>query len=338
MRRHTHQQHRKSPPGRALMVAWVVGGLLAAFTVFPSVPAAAADRSALAADSHADINIVALHSGMCLEVGSTASGEPVRQRNCAGKRGALWTLRQSPMGSDLVRIVNPSSGLCMAVADSSSADGAAVRQGSCGAEPGVDFRMVDSGEGAWLQPMTASPRKCVGITDSSTADRAELRQWSCTGTAGIRFQQRRPPHEWRTTIVNSTSGKCLGMRNASHVELEWAVQRTCSGSADETWRIVALDGGSVAIVNVNSDKCLMATRDTNGAPGSQAKQATCDGYSYQRWSLEEQSPGVYALSNHFLRQYLGVRPPVTADAALAEFWERSPDRGQEWRIDAGEPR
>ncbi|MFH8290073.1 RICIN domain-containing protein [Streptomyces sp. NPDC018059] len=316
------------------MAAWIACGILAASTVSAG-PAAAGDRAAPAADGGADINIVALHSGMCLEVGSAESGEPVRQRNCAGKRGALWTLRQSPMGSELVHVVNGSSGLCMTVADSGPADGAPVRQGRCDEQPGASFRMVDSGEGAWLQPVTASPRACVGIADASTADRAELRQLTCAGAAGIRFQQRRPPHEWRTTIVNSASGKCLGMRDAGHAELEWAVQRTCSGSTDETWRIVVLGGGSVAIVNVNSDKCLMATRDTNGANGSQAKQATCDGYPYQRWSMEEQSPGVYALSNHFLRQYVGIRPPVTADGALAEFWERSPERGQEWRIGGG---
>ncbi|MEU2561315.1 RICIN domain-containing protein [Streptomyces longispororuber] len=328
-----HQRNRRGAPRhkrsswRAVAVAVVVDGVLAACLAFTG-PAGAADGSARAAD----ITVVALHSGLCVEVGSTASGEAVRQSHCAGKRAALWTLRQSTLGSDLVHVVNSASGLCMTVADSSPADGAPLRQESCGGRPGASFRVVDSGDGAWLQPVTTSPRKCVGVAGASRADRAELAQWACDSGAGIRFQQRRPPAEWRTTVVNTSSGKCLGIRDAGHAEREWALQRTCTGNADETWRIVTLEGDGVAVVNLNSDKCLVSTQDTNGANGSQAKQATCDGYPYQRWYVEERSPGVYALQNLKLRQYVGVRPPVTADGALAEFWERAPDRAQEWRL------
>ncbi|MEV0123209.1 RICIN domain-containing protein [Streptomyces sp. NPDC050703] len=321
-----------------MWAAWIAAAVLAAMTSTAyAAPADVPDGTAKVSvrGAASETNIVALHSGMCLEAASTASGEPVRQRHCVGKRGSLWILRQSSLGSDLVQVVNAASGLCLAVAESSSADGAPVRQERCGAQPGANFRTADSGDGAWLHPMTASPHKCVGVAAASVADRAELQQWPCNGSAGVRFEQRRPPHEWRTTIVNTTSGKCLGIRNASRAELEWALQRTCSGAADESWRIVVLEQG-VAIANVNSDKCLVATRDMNGANGSQAKQATCEGYPYQRWTLEERAPGVYALRNHLLTtQYLGLRAPLTDEAALAEFWERSPDHAQEWRISTG---
>ncbi|MEV5886983.1 RICIN domain-containing protein [Streptomyces sp. NPDC052020] len=206
----------------------------AAALFFAAPGAHAAPRPAGAAVAQ-EINIISTHSGMCLEIGTLAEGEAVRQHRCAGRPGAQWYLRPSAAGNGSVNIVSAYSGKCLQVADSSPASGAAVRQGACGTQTGASFVFADlgSGSGAVIQPLTASPRKCLEVTDSSTADGAALRQWDCERQPGTGFAQgqfKGLAEGWSTIRPVGAPGLCLteGRARSGAYGSAVAVQRPCA--------------------------------------------------------------------------------------------------------------
>jgi len=77
-------------------------------------------------------NLIAEHSGKCLEVSSGSSGAPAQQWTCNGDARQDW---QFPVVGDWwnnqYKIVSAGSGMCLTVADASLADGAAVVQLPC---------------------------------------------------------------------------------------------------------------------------------------------------------------------------------------------------------------
>ncbi|MBM7168803.1 RICIN domain-containing protein [Streptomyces sp. G44] len=203
----------------------VLGLILALLTV--GGPAA---RPAAAAAGQG-INIAATHTGMCLEVATSATGEAVKQRRCAGREGALWTLRESSIHGGAVQIVSVLSGKCMAVENSSADNGAAVIQTECGNQAGTSFQFADQGDAALIQPMTASPRKCLEVASSATTDGAALRQWSCDRQPGASFVQgtfRGLQEGWIKIRPASAPGLCLGEGRAGFLNVPVAVQRSCA--------------------------------------------------------------------------------------------------------------
>ncbi|AZM52925.1 hypothetical protein DMA15_10210 [Streptomyces sp. WAC 01529] len=193
--------------------------------------AATASGRQAATASGQQINIAATHTGMCLEVARQETGEPVRQRRCAGREGALWYLKVSAVHSGAVQIVSALSGKCMAVENSSADNGAALVQAECGDRPGMSFLFESHGDAALIQPMTASPRKCLEVTASATADGTALRQWTCDNQPGADFTQgnfRGLKEGWIKLRPGSAPGKCLTEGRAGILSVPVAVQRSCA--------------------------------------------------------------------------------------------------------------
>ncbi|CAM5358448.1 Ricin B lectin domain-containing protein OS=Streptomyces alboniger OX=132473 GN=CP975_10010 PE=4 SV=1 [Streptomyces alboniger] len=212
---------RAVPPVLALVLVLVSALLTVGGPVAPAAFAAPGQQ----------INIAATHTGMCLEVATQEAGEPVRQRRCAGREGALWYLKASSASGGAVHIVSVLSGKCMAVRDSGADDGAAVVQTECDNRPGTSFRFEDGGDAALIQPLTASPRKCLEVTSSATTDGAPLRQWTCEGQAGARFTQgsfRGLGEGWIEMRPGSAPGQCLTEGRAGILNVPVVVQRSCA--------------------------------------------------------------------------------------------------------------
>ncbi|MBB5119267.1 hypothetical protein AF335_21345 [Streptomyces eurocidicus] len=278
-----------------------------------------------------EVNILAAHSGKCLEVASAAVGEPVRQQRCVGSPRALWYLRASEAGGGTVNIVNAYSGKCLEVENSSPANGAAVRQGDCTGRPGADFALVDAGDNAWLQPSTASPRKCVEVTGSALEDGVPLRQWDCARQPGAEFVQRSDPVR-ETTLVNVNSGKCLGIEGHGPADGAKVVQLTCSGAAlDQKWQVGATASGAVTLTNVSTGKCLSieGASTENGALGV---QTTCAGTPEQGWLARPQGTGFHALVNVNSAKFLGIKSVSSEEGAETDQWTDSGTRDQLWQM------
>ncbi|GHE78580.1 hypothetical protein GCM10018785_53420 [Streptomyces longispororuber] len=191
-------------------------------------------------------NIAATHTGKCLEVATQESGEPVRQRRCAGREGAVWYLKASTVQSGAVHIVSALSGKCLAVADSRPDAGAPVVQADCGNQPGASFRFEDRGDAALIQPVTAGPALCLEVADSAVADGAPLRQWSCAGQPGAHFAQGSFPglqEGWIKIRPASAPGQCLTEGRAGVLNVPVVVQRPCAqATSPRTYLVPRGDG------------------------------------------------------------------------------------------------
>ncbi|MQS34262.1 RICIN domain-containing protein [Streptomyces katsurahamanus] len=307
--------------GRILLALSLTAGLLGFGVTTAAAPAEAASGQ---------LNIVAAHSGQCVEVASAADGEAVRQQRCSDNPRALWSIRASPVARDAYQIVNASTGKCLRVKDSSAAAGAAVQQGACDRSAGASFRMGDAGEAALLKPLTSSPAKCVEVRRSSLAEGAPLRQWNCTGQPGAGFIQRSQPAR-DTTIVNVNSGKCLAIRDSDAGDGARVVQSRCTGDPDQRWYVTPALGVSVALRNAATGKCVQIEQASYD-DGARAVQSSCLVSRPQSWVTEQMGDGSTRLVNLHSMKYLGIAGESEADGAEAHQGPDTYGPAQRWRL------
>ena len=127
-------------------------------------------------------NLVARHSGKCVDVSSNsaADGATVLQYGCRGGLNQQWRLTATSGG--YVQVIAQHSGKCLDVSDASTADGATVLQYRCGSGTNQQWSFQDQGNG-YYRLVARHSGKCLDVSDASTADGARLIQWTCgTGT------------------------------------------------------------------------------------------------------------------------------------------------------------
>ncbi|OXM65937.1 RICIN domain-containing protein [Amycolatopsis vastitatis] len=129
---------------------------------------------------------VAQHSQQCLDNTDlgTADGNRQQQFPCEGGDQQLWNFRPVAGVAGTYTLANQQSGKCLEVAGASTADAAAVQQGSCsdGAQnQQFTLRKVTySGNDSHDYQLAARHSgKCVDVNGASTAARAQLIQWPC---------------------------------------------------------------------------------------------------------------------------------------------------------------
>lgn len=123
--------------------------------------------------------IVGYASSRCIEVAAHdgTDGSPLRLWDCGSDAWQKWVFRSD--GS--VR----SMGLCMDIANASTANGTMIQLARC--------------NGGWAQRFTVNSThnlvntqigKCVDVTDSATGNGARLHLWDCAGTSNQRWSLR----------------------------------------------------------------------------------------------------------------------------------------------------
>ena len=210
--------------------------------------------------------IVASHSGKCLNVsGAFRTNAFVVQTTCDGANTFLWSVQ--PRGESF-QIKNRSSGRCIEVLNSSTANETSIIQGMCDGSPNELFTfpapVVD------LNLTAQYSGKCLSVVDGSTAEGKQVVQSSCQGL---------PSQAWHLVqqggsfqIVAQNSGKCANIEGSSKVDLANVIQSTCIGSSSQLFDL-RLSGVNYSLVNKNSGKCL----DVNGASadGAAVVQSRC---------------------------------------------------------------
>ncbi|WP_346836715.1 RICIN domain-containing protein [Microbulbifer sp. SAOS-129_SWC] len=123
-------------------------------------------------------NIVATHSGKCLDVpgSSTAAGTQLQQYACNGTGAQAFELLHQADG--YYRIRNTNSDLSLSVRDFADAAGAAIEQGEGYGSDNQLFRLVPYGSGYVLRPK--SSYQCLGVNNNPfSLGYQELEQYSC---------------------------------------------------------------------------------------------------------------------------------------------------------------
>ncbi len=142
-------------------------------------------------------NIVAVHSGKCLDVSdaSVADGALLHQWTCSapGSANQKWRLVLVPGTTDTYNLIAWHSGKCADVTDASTADGALVHQWYCYPPGGTNqqWRLVPvPGMYNTYNLIAVHSGKCADVDQASMYDGALVHQWFCAppGAANQQWQ------------------------------------------------------------------------------------------------------------------------------------------------------
>ncbi|MEU4221902.1 RICIN domain-containing protein [Actinoplanes sp. NPDC026623] len=124
------------------------------------------------------VNVVARHSGKCLDVvgASTADNAETIQYACGAGFNQQW--RRVDLGNGYVQLEARHSGKCLDVAGGSTADNARVVQFACGAGTNQQWQLQDAG-GGYQRFVARHSGRCLDVIGGGTADGVRLIQYAC---------------------------------------------------------------------------------------------------------------------------------------------------------------
>ncbi|MFF4361273.1 RICIN domain-containing protein [Streptomyces sp. NPDC001604] len=134
-------------------------------------------------------NLVARHSGRCVDVSDNSAADSafMVQWACNGGLNQQWRLTDA--GGGYVQVIAEHSGKCMDVSGASTADGAFVNQYHCTGGTNQQWLLQDQGNG-YVHLVARHSGKCLDVKDASAADGGRLIQWPCGTGTNQQFQQR----------------------------------------------------------------------------------------------------------------------------------------------------
>jgi hypothetical protein len=128
------------------------------------------------------------------------------------------------------------------------------------------------------------------------------------------------------------SGKMADVLNASTADGANVVQWTANGQTNQRWRFNDAGGGFVAVVSVNSGKCLdVFGGPTATADGVRVVQWTCSGGTNQQWRIQDLGTGFVNLIARHSNKCLDVNGASTADGAQIQQWTCTGSTNQQWQ-------
>ncbi len=134
-------------------------------------------------------NLVARHSGKCVDVtsNSAADGATVLQYTCGSGLNQQWRLTDA--GGGYFQVIAQHSGKCLDVSDASTTNGATVLQYRCGSGTNQQWSFQDQGSGNY-RLVARHSGKCLDVSDGSTANGVKLIQWTCGSGTNQQFARR----------------------------------------------------------------------------------------------------------------------------------------------------
>jgi len=133
--------------------------------------------------------LVARHSGKCLDVTSNSTADSARtlQWPCGSGTNQRFTVQD--LGNGYARIVARHSGKCLDVSSNSTADGATVLQYTCGGATNQQWQVRDVGSG-YADLVARHSGKCAQVDGASTADGTGIVQRTCGSGTNQQWQRR----------------------------------------------------------------------------------------------------------------------------------------------------
>ncbi|WP_367318722.1 RICIN domain-containing protein [Streptomyces sp. HUAS ZL42] len=156
---------------------------------YPQIAIDTAAGTVTGVDGGPYYNLVARHSGKCLDVSdnSAADNAIVLQYTCHSGLNQQWRLRDA--GNGYVQVLAQHSGKCLDVAGASTTDGAFVNQYHCTTGTNQQWQFQDQG-GGYYRIVARHSGKCLDVANASTSDGTRLIQWTCGSGTNQQFQRR----------------------------------------------------------------------------------------------------------------------------------------------------
>ena len=184
-------------------------------------------------------------------------------------------------------VTNVYSGLCLALTNDATADGAPVELGTCDGDPSQQW-VRDTGGGNGLAvggsysfATVANLPSCMDIEGDQSADLTQVEEYACNGGPSQVFTARAAGNGL-VTLVQPQSGKCLDVFGAGTADQTNVNLYDCNGTVAQQFSVQTDANGYVTFQNPNSGKCI----DVTGAsPANKTKLEIydCNGGANQKW-------------------------------------------------------
>jgi hypothetical protein len=277
-------------------------------------------------------NIVARHSGQCLDVSNYGlnNGDRLQQWYCTGDDNQKFKLVYNFGQWQLVGV---QSGKTVSLINYTYANGAIVNQWDNynGANQQLLISPLDNG--AYSVHFNNSD-KCLDVSGVSLSPGAKVQQWDCVNGANqewfFRPAKNFPSATKEYKLISRASGKCLdvagrGLYNGAPLQ-QW----TCVDQPNQKFRIVNLTRGRFQIVAVESGKTVSVDASSL-ASGAKVHQWDLVS-STQFVSLYPSVDGGYSIFYPHSNKCLDVEGFSTADGAVIQQWDCANTQNQIWLI------
>jgi len=159
-----------------------------------------------------------------------------------------------------------SSGKCVDVSGSSTANGAQIQQNSCSSGNSQRFTIKDMGSSQY-ELVNVNSGKCLDVTGVSKSNGAVLQQWTCGGSANQLWKLvSKGTDTYQVQSVNSS--KCLDVTGVSSANGALIQQWTCGSGSNQLFKMTVTSSGGGAGGASGSGSAGASSGGATGAGGS----------------------------------------------------------------------
>lgn len=197
---------------------------------------------------------------------------------CVLAATVVWTLvffTPASAEDDWRNLNDRNSGGCLAVPNSSTANGTGLVQRTCSDTFDQRWNWYDH-EAVSARLYNMATGFCLADANSDTANGAAMIQWVCGNSDSSYWTLQAVTGGYR--VINKASGKCLAPSVGGTPLGAQAVQQPCGDGSDQVWIHDSWD----RLRNVQSDYCLAIPRSSPDT-GTEAIQWTCTDNTNEQW-------------------------------------------------------
>ncbi len=246
-------------------------------------------------------------------------------------------LSVTPAGTNAVaatyQILNENSGLALATASGSTAQGAGIVQTTPSSSADQQWQLLGEGTG-YDELMNVASGLVLDVPGSSSTAGVQLDQWSANGGANQQWQVTNNG-DGTSTLTSESSGQAVDVAGNSTTSGAVVDQWPSTGGTSQKWKLVSIAEPSATYNLVNHNSNLLA--DISGAStsnGGALIQWVPNGGTNQEWRFTALGSGYYTLTNVNSGLVLDVPNSSTTESVQLDQWAANGGSNQQWLLTA----
>jgi hypothetical protein len=246
-------------------------------------------------------------------------------------------LSVTPVGTSAVaatyQILNKNSGLALATAGASTAQGAGIVQTTPSSSADQQWQLLGEGTG-YDELVNVASGLVLDVPASSNTEGVQLDQWSANGGANQQWQVTNNG-DGTYTLTSESSGQAVDVNGASTASGAVVDQWPSTGGGNQKWELVSVAEPNATYNLVNHNSNLLA--DISGAStsnGGELIQWVPNGGTNQQWRFTSLGSGYYTLTNVNSGLVLDVPNISTTEGVQLEQWTANGGTNQQWLLTA----
>ena len=244
-------------------------------------------------------------------------------------------LSVTPVGTNVAaatyQIFNENSGLALATAGSSTAQGAGIVQTTPSSSTDQQWQLLGEGTG-YDELMNVASGLVLDVPGSSSTAGIQLDQWSANGGENQQWQVTNNG-DGTSTLTSESSGQAVDVAGSSTASGAVVDQGSSTGGTSQKWKLVSVAEPNATYNLVNHNSNLLA--DISGAStsnGGALIQWVPNGGTNQEWRFTPLGSGYYTLTNVNSGLVLDVPSSSTTEGAQLDQWSANGGSNQQWLV------